>query len=149
MPRPNPAIPALVFLVVVAQAAFAGTDDADRRALVGSWKAVSLQKNGEDISLEAAEDTRLVFKADGYAIRKGNESLEDGTYRLGGQGDERELDTMPTNGPDRGKTIRGIYQLEGDTLRMCLAPPGAPRPATLASKGGSNHLLFVYKRVRK
>lgn len=138
--------PLAVLLIAPAPAR---ADDADRRALVGTWKAVSLERNGETFPLDAAEETRLVFgKDDRFVIRRGAESLEEGSFRVH-SGEPRPIDTTPTNGPDRGRTTKGLYEIEGDTLRMCLAPPGAPRPADIASRPGSNHLFFVYRRVRK
>jgi uncharacterized protein (TIGR03067 family) len=58
------------------------------------------------------------------------------------------VDTTPGEGPDKGKTIRGIYELDGDTLRTCVSPPGEERPSEFAAKADTDFMLFVYKRAK-
>jgi RNA polymerase sigma factor (sigma-70 family) len=52
-------------------------------------------------------------------------------------------------GTDRQVPWAGVYKLDGDTLRMCLAPPGKPRATKLESKEGSGLSLEVWKRVKE
>ena len=41
----------------------------------------------------------------------------------------------------------GIYELEGDTFKVCFAAPGkADRPTEFKSAAGSGHRLLVLKR---
>ena len=47
--------------------------------------------------------------------------------------------------PD-GTEIKGIYELDGATLKSCVAPPGKDRPTEFSSKGGNS--LRVFKRVK-
>ena len=46
------------------------------------------------------------------------------------------------------KTKLGIYELDGDTYRYCLAPAGKPRPTEFASKEGSGHSLGASQRQK-
>ena len=48
---------------------------------------------------------------------------------------------------DRG-IIRGIYQLDGDRLKICLGEPGKGRPAKFETKPGSGHKLLELKRAK-
>jgi uncharacterized protein (TIGR03067 family) len=54
-------------------------------------------------------------------------------------------------GPTPGREVpwTGTYELDGDTLRLCLAPPGKPRATALESKPGSGLSLEVWKRVKE
>jgi hypothetical protein len=45
-----------------------------------------------------------------------------------------------------GRTLLGIYRLEGNFLTLCLAGPGTRRPTAFASAPGSRLSLFVLKR---
>jgi RNA polymerase sigma factor (sigma-70 family) len=42
--------------------------------------------------------------------------------------------------------IAAIYSLEGDTLKICYAQPGKPRPTEFAAKPDGEHTLLVLKR---
>jgi hypothetical protein len=46
------------------------------------------------------------------------------------------------------KGVKGIYEIDGDTLRICVAKKGKERPKTFESKEGSGHVLTVMKRVK-
>jgi hypothetical protein len=45
----------------------------------------------------------------------------------------------------RGK-LREVYELEGDTLRVCYPLRGGPRPTALKTGPGSGLSLVVYRR---
>jgi uncharacterized protein (TIGR03067 family) len=47
------------------------------------------------------------------------------------------------------KGLQGIYEIDGDTLRICVAKQGKERPKTFESKEGSGHVLTVLKRVKE
>jgi uncharacterized protein (TIGR03067 family) len=57
----------------------------------------------------------------------------------------RAMDLQPEGGKD---AILAIYELKGDTLRVCWGPLGKPRPTEFASKPGSGHSLVVLKREK-
>lgn len=60
------------------------------------------------------------------------------------------LDTEVTAGDQKGKTIQGIYEIDGDTLRVCVVLPGkGERPTEFSGKGGSGCNLTVYERQKK
>ena len=60
----------------------------------------------------------------------------------------KEIDIMDETGMKNDKTKLGIYELDGDTYKFCLAPAGKPRPTEFTSKEGSGHSLGVSKREK-
>jgi hypothetical protein len=46
-----------------------------------------------------------------------------------------------------GDTAQGIYCLGGDSLKICYALPGNPRPQVFATKPSDRELVFTMKRV--
>jgi uncharacterized protein (TIGR03067 family) len=60
----------------------------------------------------------------------------------------KTIDYEFTDGHDKNKTYLGIYEIEGDTLKDCFAPPGDERAKEFAAKVGSNHTLITYRRVK-
>ena len=57
-----------------------------------------------------------------------------------------EIDLHITNEPEKGKTFLSIYKIEGDTLFICHALPGATRPTEFSSRQENKHILSVSKR---
>jgi uncharacterized protein (TIGR03067 family) len=66
---------------------------------------------------------------------------------LGASKNHKEVDVVRPDGPAAGKPTRGIYEFEGDRLRVCLAQPDQPRPTELAAAAGSGHTLTVWERT--
>jgi hypothetical protein len=57
------------------------------------------------------------------------------------------MDIVGTEGPNKGKTFPAIYELEGDTLRICYALEGTKRP-TEFKVTGEKVLLVTYKKTK-
>lgn len=58
----------------------------------------------------------------------------------------KTFDLVFTNGPEAGNESLGIYELDGDTWRICLGLAGKPRPRELVSRPGAGHALQTLKR---
>jgi uncharacterized protein (TIGR03067 family) len=54
-----------------------------------------------------------------------------------------------TEGPNRGKTFPAIYELTGDTLRICYDLSGAKRPAEFKTVTGTQLYLVTYHRRKE
>src|SRR5437773_2528929 len=61
----------------------------------------------------------------------------------------KEIDSLYTSGPASGKTVKGIYKIEGDTITYCWAEPDKDRPKEFESKSGAGVTLMVLKRVKE
>jgi RNA polymerase sigma factor (sigma-70 family) len=108
----------------------------DREALQGTWVARSGERDGEKFSDQQLKTWgQVVFAGDRFT-RDGTERWE-ATYALTPDRWPREIDVM--TGP---KTWKGIYELEGTTLRLALAF-GDERPAAMNSRSG---LMIVFER---
>ncbi len=60
-----------------------------------------------------------------------------GTFKIDPTAKPKTMDSTATNGDNAGKTMLGIYELDGDTLKICWAPPGKDRgrPISRAAEG--------------
>jgi hypothetical protein len=54
---------------------------------------------------------------------------------------------MVTKGGLRGQTMLGIYEINGDRMRVILAAAGRERPRDFLPKAGSGHTLQELKRA--
>jgi len=58
----------------------------------------------------------------------------------------KTIDYVNTHGTNKGKSQLGIYEFDGDLLRVCVAAPGSARPQKFESLRGSGMTLTVWRR---
>jgi uncharacterized protein (TIGR03067 family) len=59
-----------------------------------------------------------------------------------------QIDYLNLEGKDAGKPQAGIFELKGETLRICMAPPKKPRPAEFSSQSGDGRSYTTWRRKR-
>ena len=57
------------------------------------------------------------------------------------------MDIFGADGPNKGKTILAIYELNGDTLRVCYDLTGKVRPTEFKTKKGELLFLAIYRHL--
>lgn len=159
MRRPSPAVVGIVLvpLVVgglVAVALFAAPVPkkvADEDAIVGRWKLVEVQL-GADGEKPRDDDTDwktrvYEFRKDGTytSTQKGHKPV-DGTFKLDPSATPKALDVIVGD----AKTPTGIvYQLDGDTLKLCVGGKRAERPTELKADAKTSTHVWVFERVKE
>ena len=140
--------------------------DDDRAALVGTWQITVYQDDGKDRLARlgagpAKKDqqpriAKLVFTADACYILRGDGRREmvSGLTNAGWTSCTLDESTTPKSidivgfagkDSDRMKTYPGIYELDGDKLRICYAETSPQRPTRFESDGHNN--LFECVRI--
>jgi uncharacterized protein (TIGR03067 family) len=140
-------VPALLLIASVS----AGDDSkTDLDKMQGTWSIVSNEQDGQKAPAEQYKNTRILFDRDRYEVRQGDEIDEHGTIKLDASKSPKRLELKIIKGEGAGETQLGIYELDGDMLKLCVSvPPGSKeRPAALETKEGSNALLMVLKRKK-
>jgi uncharacterized protein (TIGR03067 family) len=124
----------------------------DLARLQGKWRVVAEDYDGKVATYNIGhvigfdKDIMIGYDADGGIATKDSIKLDPARS-------PKTIDTtsifnvlFPNT---KGNTLKGIYQLEGDELK--LAFPFAPfreRPKEFATKKGSTFGVFIYKRVK-
>jgi uncharacterized protein (TIGR03067 family) len=139
------AVGAVAFLVGAGPAK-ADPAEMDTKALQGTWEAVEQQP------LQPVPDVthlRKVVIAGGtltWHYGRGEQpTVTDSAYKLDPAAKPKAIDFVPASGTEKGKTYLGIYELDGDSLKICYRGPGEERPTVFATKDGA--MLYVLKRV--
>lgn len=126
-------------------------DDKAPAPFQGTWEVVKLELHGQDLTAVVKDaNPTMTFDGNKYAFEAGPET-EKGTFKVDPKAKPATIDLMITEGRGKGKTQIGIYQLDGDTLKVCMADEGAKeRPTKFASaKGAPEMVLFTLKRKKK
>lgn len=120
------------------------------RAFVGTWEIVTVKPAGATKSAR-----RLVFNKDGsYAAQdRDGKELWAGTYEINPAVNPKVWDHRSRDARKEGKDVLGIYELEGDKLKVaCVVGQwegkkwvGKPRPKSMAPKEAD--VVIELKRV--
>jgi uncharacterized protein (TIGR03067 family) len=124
----------------------------DLQVLKGAWRMNSKEVDGRKFSDKEIKDViGTIDESGGVLVRRGDKVLGEGTVKLDPTKKPKTIDVAFTEGEHKGKTALGIYEIEGDTFRVCLARPGSGdgRPAEFFAKAGSGRILVVYQREKK
>jgi uncharacterized protein (TIGR03067 family) len=127
----------------------------DLKALQGKWTVVSLEENGKDDLPKGG--VTVEFKGSKAVYLEANQKPEEAEIKLNAGETPRQMDLTlaadPKDKNDKGLKIQAIYQLEGDTLKICYKSPAnlkgateTERPKEFDSKNGG--LLMQLKRAK-
>lgn len=128
-------------------------DDSDHEKLKGSWKLVAAEHNGRALPSGDIQDVTLIHEGHKngvhpFTVESGGKVLARGTFTHGKElfGKYHTYDATYTEGPSKGKTIKGIYELNGDTLKLAWDSPGKDRPKEFTTKAGTDLVVRTYQR---
>ncbi len=140
-------IPWLMAGLLVGGLALAAEAGKDLDKLQGTWVRVSVVRDGKEVPADQFKNSKLTIQGDKYTLDEGKDKRS-GTFKVDASKTPHTLDIISDAGPNKGKTLKGIYKIEGDTFTYCVAGPGKDRPTEFSSKEGSGHTLLVNKREK-
>ncbi len=117
----------------------------DSKQLQGVWSIVSLEMDGHSSSGAALDSAKISIQGKRF-ISTGMGAAYEGTIELDPTSTPKAFALNFTTGPEKGNSNLGIYELEGDTWRICLATRGTNRPQRFAAPPGTGIALEVLKR---
>jgi uncharacterized protein (TIGR03067 family) len=147
----------LAVVLCVAALAAAGADEKpdparkEAERLRDVWRLVAVERAGvkEPRPKRGEEPRILTFDGDKFALKRGDAVLQAGTRKLDPTKTPKALALAVAEGEGKGTTQLGVYDLTGDTLKVCLDPQGKKRPAGFETAPESGYTLFVLQRERQ
>jgi uncharacterized protein (TIGR03067 family) len=118
----------------------------DSKMIEGTWIPITVELGGQKLPDEYLKDSKLILTAGRYTYQ-----VDQGTYKLIPAEDPKApkaMDITGTGGPNKGKTFLAIYELSGDTLRICYDLEGKSRPEEFTTRAGTKQFLAIYKRAK-
>jgi RNA polymerase sigma-70 factor (ECF subfamily) len=123
-----------------ATAAIAPQSDEDQ--LEGSWDVVSLEADGKQVALPPElKEQALTFQNGTMRTRLCQPEVTEATFTLGGSRLPKTID-IHFEGDHRSL---GIYELENNVLRICLAPASKGRPSEFKTTADGADVLLILK----
>lgn len=121
----------------------------DEEQLQGRWNATSTFDADGAVKTMAEDDPKhftLSFEA-GKLLTQFKKGTVERTYRLDPGKNPKQIDVVRRRG-DRVFLFKGIYALEGDRLKVCLAGAGRERPKEFKAGHGIEFAVEL-RRVRE
>lgn len=140
-------IPAVLFVSsLLALAALGAEKLNDATAIQGIWLPVQAQLSGKSMKQEVLKIITLKLENGKYEVTA--ENVDKGTYTINPASNPGTIDITGVEGPNVGKRIPAIYELNGDTLRICYNLAGGVHPTAFQSASGTQQFLVTYKRKK-
>jgi uncharacterized protein (TIGR03067 family) len=139
----------LPLLLVPVLGLIAAADDAPPKGLEkaqGSWVLKGLVVEGKEIKASDLKAT-LSLKGADYVYTNGD-TINKGIYQVDPSKKPMSLDIVCKQGPDKGKTLPAIFEVDGDTMRICLSIKDKERPKDFVSKPESGTVLETWKKAK-
>jgi len=128
--------------------AFAGDPPDDAKGVQGNWKPVKAELAGQPMADAVLQTISLKLDKGKYEVFVG-QNPDKGTYTVDATTKPKSMSVTGTEGPNNGKTFPCIYELNGDTLRICYDLSGAKRPTEFKSVAGTKLYLVTYQRKKE
>lgn len=121
----------------------------DRKYFEGTWRVIEAKINGNQGGEDAVRTITVIFDADGaWTLRLDNKEVGKGTSTIDPLKSPKTIDLTQTEGDDKDKQTIGIYEIDENTLKVCLGPPERDRPTEFDSIAGYEHILVTLGREK-
>lgn len=124
--------------------------EVDKSRLQGSWVCVKVEIDGEAHDHGGLAEMKQVFEKDTLRFYRGGKHVGDVSFTIDPTTTPKAMD-WTYDSPERlkGKTRRGIYRLDGDSLTICfnISADRKERPSRFETGSESGLFLHIYKRA--
>ena len=121
----------------------------DLKKFQGTWTFESVEVGGKEQPAADFKGMTVTFEGNKFIVKKGDEVIQVGKQKLDPSKSPKASDVTVVEGPNKGAVMLGIYEISGDTLKVCFDPEGKKRPTEFKSASGSETFVVVHKRVTK
>ena len=122
--------------------------DSELERLQGNWNIIFLEVEGMTPAPNVYAGSTIEVKGNRFTTRAMG-AVYSGTLELDAEKVPNEFRMKFTEGPEKGNTNNGIYELEGDRWRFCVNMKGGPAPTEFATSPGSGRALETLNRERR
>jgi uncharacterized protein (TIGR03067 family) len=136
------------FVCIVAMASTGWCADPKKEAAVkGNWTLASGVMSGEKMAEDVQKSIHLTLGNGKYTVKVGDQT-DEGTYKVDQTKTPHTMTITGTEGPNKGKTMLAIFELDKGTLKVCYDMSGKAFPDKFESKANTPTFLAVYDRQK-
>jgi uncharacterized protein (TIGR03067 family) len=127
--------------------AWSGPEEEDSKMIEGIWLPAEAELSGQKFPDEVLKTMKLTIREGTYTVNV-SEQIDKGIIKLDPTTKPKAIDITGTEGPNMGKTFPAIYELAGDTLRICYDLEGKKRPTEFKTVKDTQQFLVNYRRSK-
>lgn len=114
--------------------------------LSGTWRAEELVRDGKPLPRAFLSAGQRVAEGNEVRVTFGGQVMVHARVRYDAAPSPAHVDYLYLTGDQQGQVALGIVALDGDELRVNMAPPGASRPTDWTSSPGSGRTFSRWRR---
>ncbi len=119
-----------------------------RQGLEGAWVPISANVSGSELRVNELRVKYLVLDGQDYSIiDRSNRVVDSGQYLVNDRAVPPTLDIVGRQGPNAGRSMLAIFELEGDQLTVCYDLDGKLRPVNMHAQDDQLLLSITYERA--
>jgi uncharacterized protein (TIGR03067 family) len=111
--------------------------------LVGEWEMQAAFQEGHSLDAAMVKTGHRVTSATHTTTYFGKQVFMKAAYTTDASRNPKTIDLVLAS----GKTQLGIYEVQGDIMKICFTKPGCPRPTDFQSNPGDRRTSAVWKRA--
>ncbi|HEY6484108.1 MAG TPA: TIGR03067 domain-containing protein [Steroidobacteraceae bacterium] len=121
---------------------------ASREGLAGAWVPVAANVSGQALLVGELRVKYLVLDGRDYSIiDRSNRIVDSGEYLVNERAMPPTIDIVGRDGPNAGRSMLAIFELDDDHLTVCYELDGAARPANMQAQQDQLLLSITYQRA--
>jgi len=122
--------------------------DAAPQGLEGAWVPVAANVSGKELLVAELRVKYLVLDGHDYnIIDRGNQIVDRGEYLVNDSTKPWTIDIVGRDGPNAGRSLLAIFELQDNRLTVCYNLDGHNRPANMQAEDGQMLLSITYERA--
>ena len=138
----------LLCAMTVAQPVDAASQAADAakeelKKFQGTWKIEAQDEDGKTLSAAGLKGRTISFGSSLFLVRKKGSMEQLGKIKIDPA--KKTINANVEKGTHEGDLLPGIYEFDGESLKICLSTDGDSRPRDF--KPGADRLLMICKRL--
>ena len=120
----------------------------DAKAVQGTWVPIKAELAGQAMPEALLKTIVLKLDQGKYEVSVAGK-IDKGTCTQDPTTKPKRLSIQGTDGPNAGKTFLCIYEIDGDTFRVCYDLSGMKHPDDFATAKGTLLYLVTYTRKKE